>query len=145
MCVPGHGKGLGSRLTLSYACTGYRRLGSQTSIKLCMSLTWEIGFFLNGRVLYNSRAVISDIGEGSSALYCLTDREECCSTHKCPGLPSVVLPVLKCPCVPGYPGMSQASRDVPGCPGMSQGSFTVYPTVSIILTPRGGGGGGGGV
>ena len=105
-------------------------LGSQSSIKLCMSLTWEIVFCRNwflSRVLYNSRAVISDIGEGSSALYCLTDREECCSTHKCPGLPSVVLPVLKCPCVPGYPGMSQASRDVPGCPGMSQGSFSKAP------------------
>ena len=25
--------------------------------------------------------MISDIGEGSSALYCLTDREQCCSTE----------------------------------------------------------------
>ena len=48
-------------------------------------------------------------------------------THKCPGLPSVVLPVLKCPPCPMHPGMSQGSfspADIPGpsgpmCPWMS--------------------------
>ena len=40
----------------------------------------ELGFFLNGRVLSNNSIVLlSDIGEGSGALYCLTDREVCCS------------------------------------------------------------------
>ena len=40
----------------------------------------ELGFFLRG-TLYpdNSIVLLSDIGEGSIALYCLTDREECCS------------------------------------------------------------------
>ena len=40
----------------------------------------ELGFFLRG-TLYpdNSIVLLSDIGEGSNALYCLTDREECCS------------------------------------------------------------------
>ena len=38
-----------------------------------------LGFFLNGRVLSNNSIVLlSDIGEGSSALYCLTDGVECC-------------------------------------------------------------------
>ena len=41
-----------------------------------------LGFFLNGRLLQdNSIVLLSDIGEGSSALYCLTDREQCCSTE----------------------------------------------------------------
>ena len=36
---------------------------------------------LNGRVLSNNSVVLlSDIGEGSSALFCLTDRTRCCST-----------------------------------------------------------------
>ena len=40
----------------------------------------ELGFFLNGRVLSNNSIVLlSDIGEDSGALYCLTDRELCCS------------------------------------------------------------------
>ena len=40
-----------------------------------------VGFFLNGRVLPNTSIVLlSDIGEGSSALFCLTDRTRCCST-----------------------------------------------------------------
>ena len=40
----------------------------------------ELGFFLNGRVLSNNSIVLlSDIGEGSSALYCLTDITRCCS------------------------------------------------------------------
>ena len=39
-----------------------------------------LGFFLNGELIPNNSIVlISDIGEGSSALYCLTDRELCCS------------------------------------------------------------------
>ena len=40
-----------------------------------------VSFFLNGRVLPNNSVVLlSDIGEGSSALFCLTDRTRCCST-----------------------------------------------------------------
>ena len=40
----------------------------------------ELGFFLRG-TLYpdNSIVLLSDIGEGSNALYCLTDWEQCCS------------------------------------------------------------------
>ena len=42
----------------------------------------EIGFFLNGGVLPNNSIVApGDIGEGSGALYCLTDRTQCCSTE----------------------------------------------------------------
>ena len=41
-----------------------------------------LGFFLNGRLLQdNSIVLLGDIGESSSALYCLTDREQCCSTE----------------------------------------------------------------
>ena len=41
-----------------------------------------LSFFLDGRVLSNNSIVLlSDIGEGSSALYCLTDGELCCSTE----------------------------------------------------------------
>ena len=41
-----------------------------------------LGFFLNGRLLQdNSIVLLGDIGEGSSALYCLTDRELCCSAE----------------------------------------------------------------
>ena len=40
-----------------------------------------LGFFLNGRLLPNNSVVLlSDIGEGSNALYCLTDRIPCCSS-----------------------------------------------------------------
>ena len=40
-----------------------------------------VGFFLNDRVLPNNSIVLlSDIGEDSSALFCLTDRTRCCST-----------------------------------------------------------------
>ena len=39
-----------------------------------------VGLFFNGRLLSNnSMVLLDDIGEGSSALYCLTDRELCCS------------------------------------------------------------------
>ena len=39
-----------------------------------------LSFFLNGRLLPNNSVVLlSDIGEGSNALYCLTDRTQCCS------------------------------------------------------------------
>ena len=48
------------------------------SIVLCIA---GVGFLLNGRVLPNNSIVLlSDIGEGSSALFCLTDRTRCCST-----------------------------------------------------------------
>ena len=41
-----------------------------------------LGFFLNGTLLSNnSIALLSDIGEGSGALYCLTNRTQCCSTE----------------------------------------------------------------
>ena len=46
-----------------------------------LSIFSGVGFFLNGQVLpNNSIALLSDIGEGSSALSCLTDRTQCCST-----------------------------------------------------------------
>ena len=46
-----------------------------------MSLCTGVGFYLNGRVLPNNSIVLlSDVGEGSSALFCLTDRTRCCST-----------------------------------------------------------------
>ena len=40
----------------------------------------DIGFFLNGR-LYpnNSEVVLTEIGEGYAALYCLTNLTTCCS------------------------------------------------------------------
>ena len=39
-----------------------------------------VGLFFNGRLLSNnSMVLLDDIGENSSALYCLTDRELCCS------------------------------------------------------------------
>ena len=41
-----------------------------------------LGFFLNGTLLSNnSIALLSDIGEGTRALYCLTSRTQCCSTE----------------------------------------------------------------
>ena len=47
-----------------------------------LNINTEIGFFLNGRVLPNNSIVApGDIGEGSGALYCLTDRTQCCSTE----------------------------------------------------------------
>ena len=56
-------------------------------VAYCKHLSWNcllasagVGFFLNGRVLPNNSVVLqSDIGEGSGALYCLTDRVQCCS------------------------------------------------------------------
>ena len=40
----------------------------------------DVGFFLSGSTLpNNSMVLLSDIGEGSGGLYCLTDRTECCS------------------------------------------------------------------
>ena len=45
-----------------------------------MYINAEVGFLLNGRLLpIHSIVLFSDIGEDSSALYCLTDREQCCS------------------------------------------------------------------
>ena len=41
-----------------------------------------LGFFLNGTLLSNnSIALLSDIGEGTRALYCVTTRTQCCSTE----------------------------------------------------------------
>ena len=40
----------------------------------------ELGFFLNGTLLPNNSIVLlNDIGKEGSALYCLTDRENCCT------------------------------------------------------------------
>ena len=70
------------------ARSGTRFTATPTGIvAYCKHLSWiflfasaGVGFFLNGRVLPdNSVVLLSDIGEGSSALYCLTDRELCCS------------------------------------------------------------------
>ena len=57
-----------------------------STVQLCstdvriMCVCTELGFFLRG-TLYpdNSIVLLSDIGEGSNALYCLTDWEDCCS------------------------------------------------------------------
>lgn len=46
-----------------------------------LPLSADLGFFLNNRVLPNNSVVLlSDIGEGRSALYCLTNRTQCCSS-----------------------------------------------------------------
>ena len=43
----------------------------------------ELGFFLDGTFLSNNSIVLlCDIGEGSNALFCLTDRTECCMTEQ---------------------------------------------------------------
>ena len=42
----------------------------------------DVSFFLNGRLLPNNSIVPpGDLGEDSGALYCLTDRTQCCSTE----------------------------------------------------------------
>ena len=47
-----------------------------------LNINTEIRFFLNGRILPNNSIVApGDIGEDSGALYCLTDRTQCCSTE----------------------------------------------------------------
>ena len=47
----------------------------------------EVGFFLRGTFLPNNSIVLlNDIGEGSSALFCLTDRVACCSGQHHRGL-----------------------------------------------------------
>ena len=47
------------------------------SILVCIG----VGLYLNGNILPdNSMVFLSEIGEGSSALYCLTNRELCCSS-----------------------------------------------------------------
>ena len=70
------------------ARSGTRFTATPTGIvAYCKHLSWNflflsagVGFFLNGRLLPdNSVVLLSDIGEGSSALYCLTDKELCCS------------------------------------------------------------------
>ena len=41
-----------------------------------------IYFEINGKVYLNNSALsLTDIGEGTSALYCRTDMEECCATE----------------------------------------------------------------
>ena len=42
----------------------------------------ELGFFLDGTFLSNNSIVLlRDIGEGSQALFCLTNRTQCCTTE----------------------------------------------------------------
>ena len=42
----------------------------------------EFGFFLDGTFLSNNSIIfLSSIGEGSNALFCLTDRTQCCTTE----------------------------------------------------------------
>ena len=44
---------------------------------MCIGVYFE----LNGKVYLNNSALpLTDIGEGTSALYCWTDKEECCGT-----------------------------------------------------------------
>ena len=46
---------------------------------LLASIYADVGFFLYGSLLSNnSMVLLRDIGEGSSALYCLTDTKQCC-------------------------------------------------------------------
>ena len=41
-----------------------------------------LGFFLDGTFLSNNSIVLlSDIGEGSNALFCLTNRTQCCTNE----------------------------------------------------------------
>ena len=48
----------------------------------CNSLCAELGFFLDGTFLSNNSIVLlSDIGEGSNALFCLTDATQCCTAE----------------------------------------------------------------
>ena len=50
-------------------------------VSLQLSVYAEFGFFLNGTFFSNNSIVLlSDIGEGSNALFCLTDRTQCCTT-----------------------------------------------------------------
>ena len=51
-------------------------------VSLQLSLCAELGFFLDGTFLSNNSIVLlSGIGEGSNALFCLTDRTQCCTTE----------------------------------------------------------------
>ena len=79
----------------------------------------------------------------TKGLYTPSEKRACNShSHKCPGLPSVVLPVLKCPPGPMCPGMSWDVPSLPGCPGMSQGgcpSGPMCPEMSLdVPWPDGG-------
>jgi hypothetical protein len=50
----------------------------KVSITPCSYIA-EVGLFLNGALLSNNSVVLlSDIGEGTRALYCLTNRVQCC-------------------------------------------------------------------
>ena len=47
-----------------------------------VSLCAELGFFLDWTFLSNNSIVLlSDIGEASNALFCLTNRTQCCTTE----------------------------------------------------------------
>ena len=52
------------------------------TIHIVLYVRAELGFFLDGTFLSNNSIVLlRDIGEGSKALFCLTDRTQCCSTE----------------------------------------------------------------
>ena len=62
------------QLLLQVSIVGYRLF------ETCVSMNADVSFFLNGRLLPNNSIVApGDVGEGSGALYCLTDRSQCCS------------------------------------------------------------------
>ena len=49
----------------------------------CIRNSAELGFFLNGTFLSdNSIVLLSDIGEGSNALFCLTNSTQCCMAEQ---------------------------------------------------------------
>ena len=47
---------------------------------MLLCLIAGVGFYLNGSLYSNNSAIsIRDVGEGTDALYCLTDRADCCA------------------------------------------------------------------
>jgi hypothetical protein len=57
-------------------CHSYRL--AECAVKVTNSIS-GVGFFLNGALLSNNSVLtLRDTGEGSSALYCVTDRPLCC-------------------------------------------------------------------
>ena len=62
------------------------QVSNNLKVVCCLScnnvLKTGLSFFLDGRVFPNNSIVPpGDIGEGSCALYCLTDSTQCCSTE----------------------------------------------------------------
>ena len=83
-----------------------------------------VGLFLNTRILSNnSRVNLSEIGEGSRGLFCLTDRELCCTDALGPA---------------GHRGLWRSSN---GSDIIEYSSLTVYRSrglSSMILNRRSG-------